>query len=68
MDNDKNEGSSLQQSRLSDNDGHGRTHNSQDPAVAPQEASNDISSVDQQEGTMNHGETGANLKANEEKQ
>lgn len=68
MANDKNEKAPFQQRGQSGNDGHGRTHNSQDPAVEPQEASNDISGVDQQEGAMNHGETGANLTPNNENQ
>ena len=36
----------------------GRTYNSQHPGVEQTNADNDISAVDQQEGTMNHGETG----------
>lgn len=39
-------------------DVHGRTHNSQNPDVDKSAASADINAVDQQEGTMNHGETG----------
>jgi hypothetical protein len=47
-----------------DQQGKGRTSNSQ-PGKEKQEASNDISKVDRQEGEMNHGELGGNL--NEEK-
>jgi hypothetical protein len=36
----------------------GRTHNSQNPAIEQEGGQQDISAVDQQEGTMNHGETG----------
>jgi hypothetical protein len=47
---------------------HGRIHNSQNPALEQNGAQSDISSVDQQEGNMNHGETGGNLnKGNETK-
>lgn len=46
----------------------GRTYNSQNPDVDKSAASADISSVDQQEGTMNHGETGVDsFSENEEK-
>lgn len=68
MGNDKNENTSSQQRGGSGNNGQGRTYNSQDPAVEPQEARRDISGVDQQEGAMNHGETGANLRPENEKQ
>lgn len=39
----------------------GRIHNSQNPDLEQHGVSNDISSVDQQEGNMNHGESGGNL-------
>lgn len=47
------------------NEVQGRTHNSQNPAFEKGEARNDISSVDQQEGAMNNGESGATLTPNE---
>ena len=39
----------------------GRTHNSNNPAFEKEDASNDISSIDQQEGNMNNGESGGNF-------
>jgi hypothetical protein len=39
----------------------GRVHNSQNPDFDSENASHDISSVDQQEGTMKHGESGGNF-------
>lgn len=42
-------------------DVHGRTYNSKNPAVDKASAATDISAVDQQEGTMNNGETGADV-------
>ena len=39
----------------------GRIHNSQNPEFEEQGVGRDISEVDQQEGNMNHGETGDNL-------
>jgi hypothetical protein len=46
--------------QLDDQQGKGRTSNSE-PGKQKQEASSDISKVDQQEGEMNHGELGGNL-------
>jgi hypothetical protein len=40
---------------------HGRLYNSQDAVFEQSGASNDISSVDRQEGNMNNGECGGNL-------
>lgn len=40
---------------------HGRLYNSQNPVLEQSGASNDISSVDRQEGNMNNGECGGNL-------
>lgn len=37
---------------------HGRTFNSQNPEIDKSSAIADISAVDQQQGNMNHGETG----------
>lgn len=45
---------------------HGRTHNSQNPEMEEQSSRQDISKVDQQEGNMNHGETGDRLTQKEE--
>lgn len=39
----------------------GRTHNSRNPAFSKEEESPDISSIDQQEGNMNNGESGGNF-------
>lgn len=44
------------------NNVHGRIHNSQNPNFDQKGTRNDISSVDQQEGNMDHGECGGNLK------
>lgn len=40
---------------------HGRIHNSQNPEIEEQGSSRDISEVDQQEGNMQHGESGDRL-------
>lgn len=45
----------------------GRTFNSQNPGAGSSPAGADISAVDQQEGTMNHGETGGHSVGQEEK-
>ncbi|RYZ58477.1 MAG: hypothetical protein EOO14_09675 [Chitinophagaceae bacterium] len=37
---------------------HGRTHNSQNPEFEEHGTGRDISEIDQQEGNMDHGESG----------
>lgn len=41
---------------------HGRIENTENPKFENEDHSADISKVDQQEGTMNNGELGGNLK------
>lgn len=43
---------------VEDQDIHGRLYNSKNPAFKDKDSKDDISHVDQQEGTMNRGTTG----------
>lgn len=44
----------------------GRVHNSQNPEFEKAGSGNDISNIDQQEGNMQHGESGGNLNPEKE--
>lgn len=66
MANDKAQNTSAPQETDAGNEVHERIHNSQNPAFEGQGTRDDISNVDQQEGDMNNGETGANLTPNDE--
>ena len=46
---------------LSDSKIEGRLYNSKNPEFKNEDSTDDISNIDQQEGTMNRGETGGNL-------
>ena len=64
MDNKKETGSSpekkdnKQNAEVEDQEIHGRLYNSQNPAFKDKDSKDDISHVDEQEGTMNRGTTG----------
>ena len=62
MTDDKKQSTSGSQTTANSSDVHGRIHNSQNPAFEQNGTRNDISNVDQQEGNMDHGECGGNLK------
>lgn len=47
-----------QGSGANEKDIHGRLYNSKNPAFKDEDSKDDISQVDQQEGTMNRGTTG----------
>lgn len=59
---DGKEKKTIRNEQEQETDIRGRIHNSQNPELEHQGADRDISSVDQQEGDMNNGETGANLQ------
>lgn len=65
----ENENNTNKNHTIEPNEGevHGRTYNSHNPTVDKQSASADISAVDQQEGNMEPGETGAAAFTKEQK-
>lgn len=65
-----NNGNTGTNGSISPNEGEvkGRTYNSQNPSVDKAAAKADISAVDQQEGTMTHGETGPDVLPGREQQ
>ena len=49
------------ETKVEDQEIHGRLYNSKNPAFKNKDSIDDISFVDEQEGTMNHGTVGGNM-------
>ena len=61
MEENKNKEGRQNEPKIEDSDIHGRLYNSKNPAFKNKDSVDDISHVDEQEGTMNRGTIGGNI-------